>query len=258
MALLSANTMQPGRAAATVLVALLVSFPLPLLTQEPLDDGLQEETQKELLARQRDAIGAQAAAEELYYRLLTMPLQEGMSMEVGGLLQLSDGRIMAGTRRGEIFIVENAFSDPPAPVFKQYAFGLGQPLGLLELDGWIYTAQRGELTRIRDTDGDDRADVFETVTDAWETSGDYHEYVFGPPPDAGRQALGDPEHSPSATSPTASLPGAAGRPASIPRPATPSSWPPASARPPASRSAPGARSSTPTTRASGTTPRSSP
>ncbi len=172
--------MQPGRAAATVLVALLISFPFPLLAQEALDDGLQEETQKELLARQRDAIGAQAAAEELYYRLLTMPLQEGMSMEVGGLLQLSDGRVMAGTRRGEIFIVENAFSDPPAPVFKQYAFGLGQPLGLLELDGWIYAAQRGELTRMMDTDGDDRADVFETVTDAWETSGDYHEYVFGP------------------------------------------------------------------------------
>ena len=180
VALLSTDTMQPGRAGATALLALLLLVPLPLFAQEPLDDDLREETEKELLALQRAAIGAQAAAEEHYYRLLSMPLEEGMSMEVGGLLQLSDGRIMAGTRRGEIFIVENAFSDPPQPTFKQYAFGLGQPLGLLEKGGWIYTAQRGELTRIKDTDGDDRADVFETVTDAWETSGDYHEYVFGP------------------------------------------------------------------------------
>ncbi|MCY3927792.1 MAG: hypothetical protein OXG81_05925 [Acidobacteria bacterium] len=165
---------------AVALVAFLL--PLPLFAQEPPDEELRELTDKELLARQQADVGPRIAAEEPYYRVLTMPLNEGMSMEVGGLLQLSDGRIMAATRRGEIFIVENAFSDPPAPFFKQYAFGLGQPLGLLEYGGWIYAAQRGELTRLRDIDGDDRADVFETVTDAWETSGDYHEYVFGPRP----------------------------------------------------------------------------
>ncbi len=167
-----------GHAAATALFAVLL--PLPALAQEPPDEEDRRDMEKALLASQREALGSQIAAEEQYYRVLTMPLPEGMSMEVGGLLQLSDGRIMAATRRGEIFIVENAFSDPPAPVFRRYAFGLGQPLGLLELDGWTYTSQRGELTRIRDTDGDDRADVFETVSDAWETSGDYHEYVFGP------------------------------------------------------------------------------
>lgn len=171
-----------GQAGATALRAVLLAvlLPLPAVTQEPLDEEDRRDIEKALLASQREVLGSQTAAEERYYRVLTMPLPEGMSMEVGGLLQLADGRILAATRRGEIFIVENAFSDPPAPVFKQYAFGLGQPLGLLELDGWIYTSQRGELTRLRDTDGDDRADVFETISDAWETSGDYHEYVFGP------------------------------------------------------------------------------
>ncbi len=173
----------PKNRGETMVAALVVFLlPLPLFAQEPPDEELRELTDKELLARQQEDIAPRIAAEQRYYRVLTMPLNEGMSMEVGGLLQLSDGRIMAATRRGEIFIVENAFSDPPEPVFKQYAFGLGQPLGLLELGGWIYTAQRGELTRLRDTDGDDRADIFETVTDAWETSGDYHEYVFGPRP----------------------------------------------------------------------------
>ena len=172
----------PAKARPTLAVAFLtaVLLPLTLPAQEASEDENWRDREKALLASQRAELATRTNAEALSYRVLTMPLQEGMSMEVGGLLQLSDGRMMAGTRRGEIFIVENAFSDPPAPVFKQYAFGLGQPLGLLELDGWIYTAQRGELTRMRDTDGDDRADVFETVTDAWETSGDYHEYVFGP------------------------------------------------------------------------------
>jgi hypothetical protein len=51
---------------------------------------------------------------------------------------------------------------------------------LIELDGWIYTAQRGELTRMKDSNNDGRADIFETVCDDWEISGNYHEYNFGP------------------------------------------------------------------------------
>ncbi|MHC4994028.1 MAG: DUF7133 domain-containing protein [Planctomycetota bacterium] len=118
--------------------------------------------------------------ENEYYKLVTIPLPEDVVLEVGGLIQLSDGRVMAATRRGEIYIVENAYSDPPEPTFKRFAFGLAQPLGLLEHEGWIYTAQRGELTRLKDTDGDDRADIFETVCDDWAISGSYHEYAFGP------------------------------------------------------------------------------
>ena len=35
------------------------------------------------------------------------------------------------------------------------------------------------MTRIKDTNGDGKADVFEVVTDGWEINGDYHEYAFG-------------------------------------------------------------------------------
>ena len=120
-----------------------------------------------------------SAAENEYYKMLTLSVPD-VSLEVGGLALLPDGRMMAATRRGEVFIVENAYSDPPLPLFKQFTFGLGEVLGLLPLDGSVYASQRGELTRMEDVDGDDRADVFETVGDAWELSGDYHEYTFGP------------------------------------------------------------------------------
>jgi cytochrome c551/c552 len=43
----------------------------------------------------------------------------------------------------------------------------------------MYCAQRGELTKLVDTDMDGKADVYETVY-AWPLSGNYHEYSFGP------------------------------------------------------------------------------
>lgn len=126
-------------------------------------------------------VDAQKAPTEAdYYKILTFELPQDMVLEVGGILNMKDGRIMVATRRGEVFIVENAYATPPAPVFKQYTFGLSQPLGLFEHEGWIYCTQRGELTRMKDTNGDDKADVFETVCDLWEISGNYHEYAFGP------------------------------------------------------------------------------
>ncbi|MEM7394037.1 MAG: hypothetical protein AAF492_16985, partial [Verrucomicrobiota bacterium] len=57
------------------------------------------------------------------------------------------------------------------------------PLGLAWHKGWLYATQRPEVTRMKDVDGDGRADVFECVSDAWGISGDYHEYAFGTRPD---------------------------------------------------------------------------
>lgn len=117
-----------------------------------------------------------------YYDLLTIS-SPGLTMEVGGVAVLPDGRPIVCTRYGEVHIVENAYGDG-VPEYKLFAEGLQEPLGLLVHDGWILTAQRGELTRMKDTDGDDRADIFETLCDDWELSGNYHEYAYGPVLDA--------------------------------------------------------------------------
>ena len=39
------------------------------------------------------------------------------------------------------------------------------------------------MTRLVDTDGDDRADRYETYSDGWGVSGNYHEFAFGPEAD---------------------------------------------------------------------------
>ncbi len=65
------------------------------------------------------------------------------------------------------------------PQHPAIAHGLHEVLGLAQRKGWLYCVQRGELTRMKDEDGDGRADLFETVSDGWEINGDYHEYAFG-------------------------------------------------------------------------------
>ena len=123
--------------------------------------------------------GAQNAEDE-YYKIDTFP-DRGLKLEIGALAKLEDGSIMFGTRTGDVFVADGAYEDDPEKVaYKKYARGLAQPLGLLEHKGWIYTAQRGELTKMRDANGDGRADQFMTVCDDWQISGNYHEYNFGP------------------------------------------------------------------------------
>lgn len=118
-------------------------------------------------------------------------------LEVGGLVSMPNGDLAVATRRGDIFIVENPTSTKP--YFRKFASGLHEILGLAYKDGALYCAQRGELTKLTDTNMDGKADVFETVY-AWPLSGHYHEYSFGPKllPDGsffvtGNVAFGDEE-----------------------------------------------------------------
>src|SRR5690606_37784248 len=139
---------------------------------------------------------------EDYYRLITFPLPRDVVLEVGGLDWLDREMTKLGvcTRRGELWMVENPYADEPClpgpravreggktvevrpdpgqvVSYKRMLYGLHEPLGLLVRPDGIYMAQRGELTRVKHTNGDDRIDVVETFCDDWEISGGYHEYA---------------------------------------------------------------------------------
>ncbi len=116
-----------------------------------------------------------------YYKILTYEPPAGVVLEAGALEWMPDGKVAVSTRRGEIYMVSNPLADDPAKdsKFVRFAHGLHEVLGLAYRDGWLYVTQRGELSRIKDSDGDGVADRFETVSDAWEINGDYHEYAFG-------------------------------------------------------------------------------
>ncbi len=113
-----------------------------------------------------------------FYRITDVPMPPDAVLEAGSLLWLADGRLVVGTRRGEIYFATGADATPPAPVWKLFATGLTEVLGLAWRDGVLYATQQGEVTRLRDTDGDARADRFETMSDAWAWGGE-HEFTFG-------------------------------------------------------------------------------
>jgi glucose/arabinose dehydrogenase len=119
--------------------------------------------------------------EDLYYKRITIPVPEAIKLEVSGLETLPDGRIAAATRKGEVWIIDNAYEEPPARVkFQRFAFGLHEPLGLAWRDNSLLAMQRTELTRLSDRDRDGEADVYETVAKGWGVTGNYHEYAYGP------------------------------------------------------------------------------
>jgi cytochrome c551/c552 len=115
--------------------------------------------------------------EEDFYKIVKLPAPEHVLLEVGGLVTLPNGNLGVSTRRGDVYIVENPTS--AKPYFRKFASGLHEILGLAYKDGAFYAAQRGELTKLTDTDLDGKADVYKTIY-TWPLSGHYHEYSFGP------------------------------------------------------------------------------
>jgi cytochrome c551/c552 len=115
--------------------------------------------------------------EEDFFKIMKVAVPEGIILEVGGLVTMPNGDLGISTRRGDVFIVENPTST--RPYFRKFASGLHEVLGLAYKDGAFYCAQRGELTKLVDTNIDGKADVYETVY-SWPLSGHYHEYSFGP------------------------------------------------------------------------------
>ena len=112
-----------------------------------------------------------------FYSVSQLPVPDGIILEVGGLAFDENGRLAVPTRRGEIWLIENPESSNPS--FHRFAQGLHEPLGIAWQNESWYVAQRGELTRITDTNNSGTADLYETVY-RWPLTGNYHEYSYGP------------------------------------------------------------------------------
>lgn len=98
---------------------------------------------------------------------------------VGGMAFLPDGRLAVANWNpgGTVEILSHLEGPGPVEV-KQFASGLGEPLGIAWHDGHIYVTQKGEVTRLVDFDADGVADRYETVATGWPMSQNYHEFSF--------------------------------------------------------------------------------
>lgn len=138
----------------------------------------------------------QAAEENDYYRLISVaisespttsrsknwkPAPDGLALEVSGLAVMDAKRVAVAIRKGEVWILDGVYADPPGEIkYQRFASALHEPLGLIRHKGSFYTTQRTELTRLTDTDNDNVADDYQTVAKGWGVTGHYHEYAYGP------------------------------------------------------------------------------
>ncbi len=114
-----------------------------------------------------------------YYRIESLALPAG-EFSADAVAFLPDGRMMIAASLSRLYTY-----DFGSGTWTLFADGVHTPLGLLpESDTAVLMMQRPELTRVRDRDGDGRADAFETVSDAFGVSGNYAEFAFGPVRDA--------------------------------------------------------------------------
>ena len=111
-----------------------------------------------------------------YYKVENIPAPKGLDVQIGGLTFLPDGRLAACFHRGEVYTYNSKTKQ-----WKLFADGLHEPLGIVaEDDKTLVVMQRPELTRLRDTDGDGKADHYQTISDDFGMTGNYHEFAFGP------------------------------------------------------------------------------
>jgi hypothetical protein len=159
--------------------AVYVNPELPSIVPEAVRNQFDRDFPRRAVAQAQSPPNGDEAA---HYKLVTIPLPDDCVLEVGGLAFRPDGKLLACTRRGELWLVHNPTAANPAEVrMTRWASGLHEALGLwVQDDRTVYVVQRPELTKITDADGDGTADEFVTVCDRWGVSGDYHEFAFGP------------------------------------------------------------------------------
>ncbi len=121
-----------------------------------------------------------AEREAEFYEIVEIAVPEPHYIEAGCFETLPDGRVAVGTRRGDIFLIDGISDEHPRPTFHKYAAGFDELLGLAynRGDGALYATHATELTRVSDTDGDGRADRYDTVNDSWGFA-HYHEFAIG-------------------------------------------------------------------------------
>lgn len=131
-----------------------------------------------LQAQELGAMWGTAQEESKYYKLVSIPIPAEVPLKAGSFDILPDGRLVVGTRKGDVYFVEGAFDKIPAPKYHLFASGQDEIFGVAHKDGDIYITQFGEVTRLSDTDHDGVADRYQTLSNNWGYE-EGHEFAFG-------------------------------------------------------------------------------
>jgi hypothetical protein len=110
------------------------------------------------------------------YSVRTIKTPPGVFLGVGGMEFSPNGTLFVCTREGEVW--KYSLNDEEWSLF---ADGLHEALGIWidQNNGEVFVIHRPEITKLIDTDGDGRADLYKTVNASWGVTDNYHEYAFG-------------------------------------------------------------------------------
>ena len=111
---------------------------------------------------------------------ITEPFENpyGAKLYWSGFDFLPDGRAVVSAYHGDVWIVSGIDAKMDKLVWKRFATGLFQPLGVKVQKGEIYVAGRDQITRLKDLNGDGEADLYENFNNDTVVTPNYHEFVL--------------------------------------------------------------------------------
>jgi len=91
----------------------------------------------------------------------------------------SSGTLAFTSLKGHVYLVHDSDGDGLEDRLQLFEEGLASPYGIIADGDDLIVAHKPELLRLRDTDGDGRADVREVVATGWGYSDNYHDWTCG-------------------------------------------------------------------------------
>ncbi|MEX2175657.1 MAG: c-type cytochrome [Pirellulaceae bacterium] len=110
---------------------------------------------------------------------LTLPFDNPYKalMFVGGHDEFANGDIAICTVHGDVWRVSGVDDELRRLVWRRFATGLFQPLGLKIVGDQVHVLGRDQITRLLDRNADGEADDYQCVTNQYPTSAGGHDYV---------------------------------------------------------------------------------
>ncbi|MBI3864671.1 MAG: c-type cytochrome, partial [Planctomycetia bacterium] len=102
-----------------------------------------------------------------------------MSIMPTAITLTADGTLAFCSLKGQVYLAKDTDGDGIEDKLILFEEGLAAPYGLIADGNDLLVAHKPELLRLRDTNGDGRADVREVVADGWGYTEDYHDWTTG-------------------------------------------------------------------------------
>ncbi|MCM8538375.1 MAG: hypothetical protein NE334_20700 [Lentisphaeraceae bacterium] len=115
------------------------------------------------------------------YDDLTLPVENPWNalFFVGGLDFISKDRLAICTIHGEVWVCDITGKNLDKLVWKRFASGLHQALGLKVKDGIIHVVCRDQIVALHDLNQDDEADFYECASNRFTSSPGGHDFITG-------------------------------------------------------------------------------